>query len=280
MTDLFNEPLRDVVRRHNLRADKRYGQHFIFDANFLSRIARAAGPLETAHIYEIGPGPGGLTRALLNEGAAAVTAVETDERFMPHLEALAQESRGRLSAIWGDALATAPPRPAPGRELRIAANLPYNIATPLMAKLLTLRPIPWDSMTIMVQKEVGERMYADSGTKNYGRLSVLVQAHTRVSYLFAAPPQVFTPPPKVDSIVLRLEPTKMADTVPSLGLQKVTSILFSQRRKMLRQSLKPLAKEHRRSVQSFLEEMGAGPTDRADQVEVDSYIRLAHALAH
>jgi 16S rRNA (adenine1518-N6/adenine1519-N6)-dimethyltransferase len=238
-------PLRDVIERHGLAADKALGQNFILDLNLTRRIARAAGPLEGRTVVEIGPGPGGLTRALLLEGAAHVIAVERDERCRPVLEEIADHCPGRLTAVFADALAMNWHRLVAHRPDRpiIVANLPYNVATLLLVGWLEDEPWPpwYDRMVLMFQREVAERIVAKPATKAYGRLAVITQWRTEPRLLFALPPSAFVPPPKIESAVVgftpRPRPIPQCD-VRTLG--RLTAAAFGQRRKMLRQSLRSL----------------------------------------
>jgi 16S rRNA (adenine1518-N6/adenine1519-N6)-dimethyltransferase len=238
MTEL--PPLRDAMARAGLRADKRLGQHFLLDLNLTAKIARAAGDLRAGTTIEIGPGPGGLTRALLAAGATVV-AVERDERCRSPMDELAAAYPGRLSVIWADALAVGAHTLGQAPR-RIVANLPYNVGTELLMGWLD-HAAAFESFTLMFQREVGERLTARPGTKSYGRLSVLVQWLCAVEAVFVVGAQAFTPPPQVDSVVVRLVPhaQPLAPAVKN-NLERVTAAAFGQRRKMLRQSLKALAK--------------------------------------
>lgn len=266
-------PLREVIRKHGLGARKSLGQNFLLDLNLTRRIARAAGPLEEDTVVEIGPGPGGLTRALLIEGAARVVAVERDRRCLPALGEIAAHYPGRLEVIEGDALQTdlrshaAPP-------VRLAANLPYNIGTELLVRWLSLPDWPpwWKSLTLMFQREVAERIVAKPGSRAYGRLSVLAQWRSRPRILFEVPPGAFVPPPKVTSAVIRIEPTEPLMEADPKALAHVTAAAFGQRRKMLRQSLKPLG------AAALLEAAGIDGTRRAETLEIGDFLRLAGVL--
>jgi 16S rRNA (adenine1518-N6/adenine1519-N6)-dimethyltransferase len=265
-------PLRAALAEHGLTADKRLGQHFLLDLNFTRKIARLAGPLDGTVVLEVGPGPGGLTRALLEEGACVV-AVERDERFINLLNALADAADGRLQLVRADALtvdqADLLGRFAPGRPVRVVANLPYNVATPLLVGWLT-GPFQPASMTLMFQKEVAERICAAPGSGAYGRLSVLAQALCQAEVVLRAPARAFTPPPKVDSAVVRLERRSAGpDAVLVRQLEVVTGHAFGQRRKMLRSSLKALGGE------TLLDAAGIDPNARAETISVDSFLKLA-----
>lgn len=266
-------PLREVIAACGLQARRSLGQNFLFDLNLTRRIARAGGPLAASHVLEVGPGPGGLTRALLLEGADHVTAVERDSRALPALQAIADAAPGRLTIVHADALhfdvgALA----APGRPLRIVANLPYNVATPLLVGwLVAAWPPAWASMTLMFQREVAERIVAPAGGRTYGRLSVLAQWRTRARLLFDVPPQAFTPPPKIVSSVVRFEPRENAAALRPDIVEAVTAATFGQRRKMLRASLRRLVPD----PEAALREAGIDPRLRAEQVPVEGLLRLA-----
>jgi 16S rRNA (adenine1518-N6/adenine1519-N6)-dimethyltransferase len=270
-------PLRDVIRRHDLRAKKSLGQNFLLDLNLTARIARAAGPLEGVTVIEIGPGPGGLTRALLAEGAGHVIAVERDQRALPALAEIAAHYPDRLTIIAGDAL-TFDPRPhLGGGQARIVANLPYNIATPLLIGWLTAEPWPpwYDQMVLMFQREVAERIVAPPGGKTYGRLSVLAGWRTKAKTLFDIAPSAFVPPPNVTSSLVRLVARDHPPSCESAALQRVTEAAFGQRRKMLRQSLKTLNVE----PTALLAAARIEPTARAEQISVEGFAALARAFA-
>jgi len=268
-------PLREVIAAHGLSARKGLGQNFLLDLNLTRRIARAGGPLAGHHIVEVGPGPGGLTRALLLEGATHLTAIEHDKRAVPALEQIAAAAPGRLTIVEADALAfdySALPRDLP---VRIVANLPYNIATPLLTGWLSADWPPfWTSLTLMFQREVAERIVASPGSKAFGRLAVLAQWRARAKLLFDVPPRAFVPPPKVTSSVVRLEPRLDAAPVPVPALEAVTAAAFGQRRKMLRSSLKSLWPE----PEEVLADAGIDSTLRAEQLDVDDFLRLAERL--
>ena len=270
-------PLREVIRELGLSAKKSLGQNFILDLNLIGRIARSAGPLEGATVAEIGPGPGGLTRALLAEGAAHVIAVEKDARCLPALAAIAAHYPGRLTVIEGDALDVDWPSILPvGEKARIVANLPYSVATPLLIGWLKTEPWPpwWDRMVLMFQREVAERIVAQPGTKAYGRLAIMSQWRTEARILFHLPPRAFTPPPKVESTVVefRARPLPL-DAGGAAMLERVTGAAFGQRRKMLRTSLKGLP-----HAVSLLAELGIEPSERAEQLSVADFCRLSARL--
>lgn len=268
-------PLRDVIERHGLQAKKSLGQNFLLDLNLTGKIARAAGDLSQTTVVEVGPGPGGLTRALLMHGAKKVVAIERDERCLEALADVSAHYPGRLEVISGDALTTDFSALAPaGEPLRIVANLPYNIGTELLVRWLTVAQWPpfYQSMTLMFQREVAERIVARPGTDHYGRLGVLAGWRTDAKIAFDVPPQAFTPPPKVTSSVVHLVPreTPLPADVKKLG--RVTEAAFGQRRKMLRQSLKSLGGER------LLEIVGIDGTRRAETLSVEEFVRLANAV--
>ncbi|HSG94842.1 MAG TPA: 16S rRNA (adenine(1518)-N(6)/adenine(1519)-N(6))-dimethyltransferase RsmA [Afifellaceae bacterium] len=269
-------PLREVIAKHHLSAKKALGQNFLLDLNLTGRIARAGGPLAGEHIIEVGPGPGGLTRALLAEGAGHVTVVERDHLVLPALSEIAAAASGRLTIIEGDALAIDYAALAGAGGARVVANLPYNIATPLLTGWLAAEPWPawWKSLTVMFQREVAERIVATCGDKPYGRLSVLVGWRARAQILFHVPPRAFTPPPKVTSSVVRLEPRADAEKLSAAALSAVTAAAFGQRRKMLRSSLKRLWP----NAEAVLAAIGIDPSQRAEQIAVDDFLRLTARL--
>jgi len=270
-------PLRDVIRRHGLTPKKSLGQNFLFDLNLTARIARAAEPLENITVVEIGPGPGGLTRALLALGARRVVAIERDQRAIAALEEIAARYPGRLDIVAGDALTVDLGERLGPERARIVANLPYNIATALLVGWLTIEPWPpwYDSMLLMFQREVAERIVAVPGNKSYGRLSVLAGWRTEAKLLFDVAPSAFVPPPKVTSSVVRLTPRPVPLACNSAALQRVTESAFGQRRKMLRQSLKTLGID----AAALLAETGIEPTARAEEIPVDGFVALARIFA-
>jgi 16S rRNA (adenine1518-N6/adenine1519-N6)-dimethyltransferase len=270
-------PLREVVQTYGLRAEKSLGQNFLFDLNLTSKIARASGPLAGVTVVEVGPGPGGLTRALLMEGASRVIAIERDARCLPALEEIALAWPGRLEVIHGDALKTDLRALVGEGPARIVANLPYNVATPLLTGWIATEPWPpwWGSLTLMFQREVAERIVATPVERaDYGRLGVLCGWRTQADILFDVPASAFVPPPKVTSSVVQLVPR--SDPLPCAlkSLERVTQAAFGQRRKMLRQSLKQLgvAPDH------LLAQVGLAPTARAEEIPVDGFVALANAL--
>ncbi|UTD29429.1 16S rRNA (adenine(1518)-N(6)/adenine(1519)-N(6))-dimethyltransferase RsmA [Bradyrhizobium sp. WD16] len=266
-------PLREVIRRHELSARKALGQNFLLDLNLTARIARAAEPLAEATVLEIGPGPGGLTRALLALGARRVIAVEHDERALPALAEIAAHYPGRLEVVHADAL-TFDPRPLlAGERARIVANLPYNIATVLLANWLCADPWPpwYDMMVLMFQREVADRITAQVGEDAYGRLAVLANWRCETKRLFDIAPSAFVPPPKVTSSVVRLVPRAAPLPCNRRALERVTAAAFGQRRKMLRQSLKSLGVEPARLAAAADIE----PTRRAETVPVSGFVAMA-----
>ncbi|UXS38945.1 16S rRNA (adenine(1518)-N(6)/adenine(1519)-N(6))-dimethyltransferase RsmA [Agrobacterium tumefaciens] len=268
-------PLRDVIQRHGLDAKKSLGQNFLFDLNLTQKIARTAGPLEGVTVIEVGPGPGGLTRAILSLGAKKVIAVERDSRCLPALAEIEAHYPGRLEVIEGDALKTDFEALVPtGEPVRIIANLPYNVGTQLLVNWLLPKQWPpfWLSMTLMFQKEVGQRIVAEEGDNHYGRLGVLAGWRTVSEMAFDVPPQAFSPPPKVTSTVVHLLPKDKPLPCDVAKLEKVTEAAFGQRRKMLRQSVKSLGGE------TLLEKAGIDPTRRAETLSVEEFVTLANAL--
>ncbi|MDP2213688.1 16S rRNA (adenine(1518)-N(6)/adenine(1519)-N(6))-dimethyltransferase RsmA [Phenylobacterium sp.] len=252
-------------------ADKGLGQHFLLDLNITRKIARLAGPLEGRPVLEVGPGPGGLTRALLEAGAD-VTVIEKDARFLPILNDLTTVSEGRLTIQMGDALKVDEGALAAGAPLTIVSNLPYNVGTALLIKWLT-GPYRPASMTLMFQKEVAERIVARPGDDAYGRLAVLAQATTQAKIVMEAPARAFTPPPKVDSAVVRLDPLPDRPPTPLLAaLERVSQAAFGQRRKMLRASLKPLGGA------DLCAAAGIDPVRRAETLTLDEFMGLAQAV--
>ncbi|HEY8336442.1 MAG TPA: 16S rRNA (adenine(1518)-N(6)/adenine(1519)-N(6))-dimethyltransferase RsmA [Tardiphaga sp.] len=270
-------PLREVIRTYDLSARKSLGQNFLLDLNLLTRIARAAGPLEDATVIEIGPGPGGLTRALLALGARRVIAIERDERALGALEDISKHYPGRLEIICGDAM-TFDPRPLLGSQrAKIVANLPYNIATALLIDWLSIEPWPpwYDTMVLMFQREVAERIVAREDEEAYGRLGVLANWRCETKILFDISPAAFVPPPKVTSSVVRLVPRASPEPCDRKTLERITAAAFGQRRKMLRQSLKGLIVD----PAVLADAAGIDPTRRAETVPVSGFVAMARALA-
>ena len=270
-------PLRDVIRMHDLVAKKQLGQNFLLDLNLTAKIARSAGDLTGCDVLEVGPGPGGLTRGLLAEGARRVVAVEKDARCLPALAEIADAYPGRLTVLHGDALEldlaahlTTP--------VKIVANLPYNVGTELLIRWLTpaVWPPLWSSLTLMFQKEVAERIVAKPRTDHYGRLALLAQYRCDAKIVMTLPPEAFTPAPKVHSAVVHLtalpQPRFPCDFKV---LQRITAMAFNQRRKMLRASLKGLAP----GIDGILESVGIPPTARAEEIGLEAFCALARAVA-
>lgn len=270
-------PLRDVIATFDLSARKSLGQNFLLDLNLTAKIARAAGPLEGATVIEIGPGPGGLTRALLALGAARVIAVERDERALGPLQQIAAHYPGRLEIVLADAL-TFDPRPMlAGERAKIVANLPYNIATPLLIDWLCAEPWPpwYDMMVLMFQREVAERIVATADDEAYGRLGVLSNWRAETRILFDIPPTAFVPAPKVTSSVVRFKPRTEPEPCERKMLEQVAAAAFGQRRKMLRQSLKALGVDPERLAAAA----GVEATRRAETVPVSGFVAMARELA-
>ncbi|GHG80236.1 16S rRNA (adenine(1518)-N(6)/adenine(1519)-N(6))-dimethyltransferase RsmA [Pseudodonghicola xiamenensis] len=269
-------PLRQVIADHGLSAKKALGQNFLLDLNLTAKIARQAGDLSHCDVLEIGPGPGGLTRGLLAEGARRVLAIEKDERCLPALEEIAAAYPGRLQVINGDALEVDPLAHLTP-PIRVAANLPYNIGTELLVRWLTPKDWPpfWQSLTLMFQREVAERIVARPGSKAYGRLAILAQWRANARIVLSLPPEAFTPPPKISSAVVHLEalpePRYPADAAV---LSRVVAAAFNQRRKMLRAALKGLAPD----IEDRLISVGIAPTERAEQIGLEQFCALARAL--
>jgi 16S rRNA (adenine1518-N6/adenine1519-N6)-dimethyltransferase len=269
-------PLRDVIRAHELSAKKSFGQNFLLDLNLTARIARAAGDLAGCDVFEVGPGPGGLTRGLLAMGARRVLAVEKDARCLPALAEIAAAYPDRLTVIEGDALAVdalthlTPP-------IKIVANLPYNVGTELLIRWMTPAQWPpvWDSLTLMFQREVAERIVARPGSKAYGRLALMVQWRADAKIVLSLPPEAFTPPPKVSSAVVHITalpaPRYPAD---ARVLERVVAAAFGQRRKMLRAALKGVHPE----IEAMLVRAGIAPTARAEEVGLEAFCRLAREV--
>lgn len=264
--------LSETVRLHNLRAEKKLGQNFLLDQNITDKIARCCPDVADTTIFEIGPGPGGLTRGLLKTNAAHVTAIEFDPRAVAALEDLVQASDGRLTIVQGDALSTdltslsTTPR-------AIVANLPYNISTVLLLKWLRQirdEPASYQFMILMFQKEVADRLTASPGSRDYGRLSVMTQWLCTAQKLFDLPPSAFSPPPKIDSSIVFFRPKQLPENSPQFAqLEKVLAVAFQQRRKMIRSSLKTYSR--------YFEELGIDPTLRAEDLTLNDYLRLALA---
>ncbi|KAA3519514.1 16S rRNA (adenine(1518)-N(6)/adenine(1519)-N(6))-dimethyltransferase RsmA [Agrobacterium vitis] len=267
-------PLRDVIQRHGLDAKKALGQNFLLDLNITQKVARTAGDLTNATVFEVGPGPGGLTRALLALGAKKVIAVERDSRCLPALAEISDHYPGRLEVIEGDALKTDFEAMVPDGPVKIVANLPYNVGTQLLINWLMPRQWPpfWDSLTLMFQKEVGQRIVAEADDDHYGRLGVLCGWRAEAHMAFDLSPQAFTPPPKVTSTVVHLTPRPAPIPCEIAKLEKLTQAAFGQRRKMLRASLKPLGGE------ALLNRAEIDPSRRAETLSVEEFCRIANLL--
>jgi 16S rRNA (adenine1518-N6/adenine1519-N6)-dimethyltransferase len=270
-------PLRSVIAAHGLSARKALGQNFLLDLNLTAKIARLAGDLHGADVLEVGPGPGGLTRGLLAEGARRVVAIEKDPRCLPVLADIAAAYPGRLEVLNADALSVdwraqmTPP-------IKIVANLPYNVGTELLVRWLTPKDWPpaWDSLTLMFQREVAERIVAAPGSKAYGRLAVLAQWRADARIVLSLPPEAFTPPPKVHSAVVHVTALRAPRYPADAGvLSRVVAKAFGQRRKMLRAALKGLAPD----IEDRIVAAGLAPTDRAEQVPIEGFCALARAVA-
>ena len=269
-------PLREVIATHGLAAKKSLGQNFLLDLNLTRRIARAAGPLEGETFYEVGPGPGGLTRALLAEGAQRVIAVERDARCIPALQQIAAAYPGKLQIIEDDALALDEAKLF-DRPVRVAANLPYNVGTALLVKWLSAETWPpfWKSLTLMFQREVAERLVAKPDTEHYGRLSVLTQWRATAKIQFDVSRSAFVPPPKITSSIVRIEPlAKPVAEARLADLERITAAAFGQRRKMLRQSLKTLSQD----AENLVKQAGLDPTARAETLSVSDFAALARTF--
>jgi 16S rRNA (adenine1518-N6/adenine1519-N6)-dimethyltransferase len=272
-------PLRDVIREHQLSARKSLGQNFLLDLNLTARIARAAGPLEGATVIEIGPGPGGLTRALLAlVGAKRVIAVERDERALAPLDYIAKRYPGRLEIVHADAQHFDPRPMLGGERAKIVANLPYNIATALLIDWLSIEPWPpwYDIMVLMFQREVAERIVACENDEAYGRLAVLANWRAETKILFDISPAAFVPQPKVTSSVVRLVPRALPEPCDRRTLEQVTAAAFGQRRKMLRQSLKSLSVD----PAPLAAAAGVDTTRRAETIPVSGFVAMAQELTN
>jgi 16S rRNA (adenine1518-N6/adenine1519-N6)-dimethyltransferase len=266
-------PLREVIQRHELMAKKSLGQNFLLDLNLTGKVARQAGDLKDQTVIEVGPGPGGLTRALLAQGANVI-AIERDERCLAALQEISDHYQGRLRVIAGDALDTDFSALAGGSNVKIVANLPYNVGTQLLISWLLSEPWPpfYASLTLMFQREVAERIVARPGSDAYGRLGVLAGWRTEAKITFDVPPQAFTPPPKVTSSVVHLVPRVAPLACDAAVLGRVTQAAFGQRRKMLRQSIKSLGGE------PLLAKVGIDPTRRAETLSIEEFVMLANAF--
>ena len=271
-------PLRDIIREHSLSARKSLGQNFLLDLNLTARIARTAGPLEDATVIEIGPGPGGLTRALLALGARHVIAVEHDERAVPALQTIAARYPGRLEIVCADARSFDPKPYIGDVKAKIVANLPYNIATALLVGWLSIEPWPpwYEMMVLMFQREVAERIVARENDEAYGRLGVLANWRCETKILFDISPSAFVPQPKVTSSVVRLVPRPAPEPCDRRALEQVAAAAFGQRRKMLRQSLKSLPADPARLAAAA----GIDPTRRAETIPISGFVAMARELTN
>lgn len=271
--------LTETVRQYNLAADKSLGQHFLLDQNVTDKIARYAAPLDGVNVAEIGPGPGGLTRSLIRGGAKQVLAIEMDERFLPALAEIGRASKTNdgediLRVYKGNGLKVDISRELNG-PIKIISNLPYNVGTKMLINWLTARPVFWKQMVLMFQKEVAERVAAKAGTQHYGRLAILAQSVAHTQIVFDVPAKAFTPPPKVDSAVILLDPLPEAQRFEDLDtLGQVTHAAFIMRRKMLRRSLKTFAAKHNIDIQNWLEVAEIKPESRPETLTVDDFHRL------
>ncbi|MGB3721694.1 MAG: 16S rRNA (adenine(1518)-N(6)/adenine(1519)-N(6))-dimethyltransferase RsmA [Pacificimonas sp.] len=265
--------LSKTVAAHGLTAKKALGQNFLLDPNLLAKIARVPGPLDGARVYEVGPGPGGLTRALIEAGAH-VTAVERDRRCLPALAEIAAAAPDRLTVVEADAMTIDEPA-LPGPPTHVVANLPYNVGTALLTRWLEADPWPpwWSSLTLMFQREVANRIVASPGSGAYGRLSVLAQWRSTPRIAMTLPPRAFVPAPKVDSAVVHIEPTSAPDGVTAAVLSRLTAAAFGQRRKMLRSSLKSFP-----AAGHALSKAGIDETRRAETLDVEEFVRVAQLI--
>lgn len=272
--------LSDVVKQYHLYANKKLGQHFLLDMNITDKISRLVTPFSGVSVFEVGPGPGGLTRSLLKAGAETVTAIEMDERFLPALADIGKAADGRLRVIAGDALkvdisAEAQDDGADG-EIKIAANLPYNVGTKLLTNWLTANPIFWTRAVLMFQKEVAERVVATVGDSGYGRLAILAQSVCEVDYAFTVPAHAFSPPPKVDSAVVVLNVLPASERYPHLTLLgEITKAAFGQRRKMLRKSLKIIAKKYDVDAEAWCASCGINSQQRPEELTPQQFQAMA-----
>ncbi len=271
-------PLREVIAQNGLGADKRFGQHYLLDLNLTGKIARLCGDTSQSTVFEVGPGPGGLTRALLAEGAARVTVIEKDQRFIPALEQISAAAPGQLSIIKADALKVDEAAlPYKGARM-LASNLPYNVGTALLIKWLQTAPPWWTRLVLMFQREVAARVVARTGEKAYGSLTILTAAIAHARYGFTVPARAFTPPPGVDSAVVVLEPLPEAKRFSDLkALSTVTRSAFGQRRKILRQSLRAAASRVQCDSEALLHSANLDPGARAETISPDGFFRLAEA---
>ena len=277
MTDPL-PPLRDVIAKHGLGANKSFGQHFLLDLNLTAKIASLAGDMSQAQAIEVGPGPGGLTRAILAAGAQSLTVVEKDARFLPALEEISAAWPDRMSIVEADALKVAETEILPAGERVILSNLPYNVGTMLLIKWLQAEPVWWRCAVLMFQREVADRVVARVGEKAYGRLAIIAQSVAHCRLALKVPARAFTPPPKVDSAVVVLEPHAEQDRFGDLeALGIVTASAFGQRRKTLRRSLADAAGKAGTKSEVLLEQAGMDPGARAETIDIAGFQKLAEA---
>ncbi|WP_417491967.1 16S rRNA (adenine(1518)-N(6)/adenine(1519)-N(6))-dimethyltransferase RsmA [Maricaulis sp.] len=277
MTDPL-PPLRDVIARHDLAAKKSFGQHFLLDLNLTAKIASFAGDMSDSHAIEIGPGPGGLTRAILGAGARHLTLVEKDARFLPALEEISAAYPGRLTVLEADGLTIDETAVMSGEDRVILSNLPYNVGTILLIKWLQAQPVWWRRAVLMFQREVADRIVAGVGDKAYGRLAILTQSVCSAQMVMKIPAQAFTPPPKVESAVVMLDPLPDGQRFTDLqALGTVTASAFGQRRKTLRRSLAQAASQTTASSEDLITAAGLEPGARAETIDIAGFQALATA---
>lgn len=270
--------LTQTVKQYGLAANKKLGQHFLLDMNITDKIARLASPFDGISIAEIGPGPGGLTRSLINAGAENILAIEMDDRFLEPLADISSAATNKLHVINADALKVDIATELSG-DIRIVANLPYNVGTKLLINWLTAKPVFWSRAVLMFQKEVAQRVVAVPGESAYGRLAILSQSVCDVDYAFDVPAKAFTPPPKVDSAVVVLNPKPGTERFENLTLLgEVTGAAFGQRRKMLRRSLKTIAAKYGIETEAWLESCDIDPQKRPETLTVSEFNKLTRAL--
>jgi 16S rRNA (adenine1518-N6/adenine1519-N6)-dimethyltransferase len=278
MSEVTLPPLRDIIARHDLGAKKSFGQHYLLDLNLTAKIASLAGDLSNAHALEVGPGPGGLTRAILAAGPRHLTVIEKDQRFLPALEELKTAYPDRMSIIEGDAVQTDDASLLGDGERVILSNLPYNVGTMMLLKWLQAEPVWWRCAVLMFQREVAERIVAPVGGKTYGRLAVIAQSRCKASLVLKIPARAFTPPPKVESAVVVLEPLSDADRFQDIeALETVTASAFGQRRKTLRRSLAQAASRTNASSEVLIEAAGLDSGARAETIDIAGFQALATA---
>ncbi|MBL4617978.1 MAG: 16S rRNA (adenine(1518)-N(6)/adenine(1519)-N(6))-dimethyltransferase RsmA [Robiginitomaculum sp.] len=277
MTKIKLPTIREIVDKYNLKASKKLGQHFLFDLNLTEKIARLSGVKENDVVFEIGPGPGGLTRSLL-ETRANIHVIEMDQRFLPALDQLNQFYDGKLTVHCGDALDFDLNALAKGKPFHVVSNLPYNVGTALLIQWLTTPELSWQSLTLMFQLEVAQRITAKVDSKHYGRLSILCAAIAEPELIMNVPASVFTPPPKVESAVVSLRPLPLQQRFDDLDtLAKITGLAFGQKRKMLRASLKPLSADLEINISIWLQSLKIDPTTRPENLHPDQFMQMAKA---